>query len=146
MNYTKEERLDQLLDKILSFGIDSLSEMELDFLDAHSNGSEEEINNLLNDIENSITFYSSDGLFTFKLEEIYQLDTSIELIGTITVPDMKGGKSVVRGNLWGKIIVWSKNQFSVDFSDGKMDIFDFCEVIEYELDIFIEEIIQELIF
>jgi hypothetical protein len=100
----------------------------------------------LNDIENSITFYSSDGLFTFKLEEIYQLDTSIELIGTITVPDMKGGKSVVRGNLWGKIIVWSKNQFSVDFSDGKMDIFDFCEVIEYELDIFIEEIIQELIF
>lgn len=145
-NYTSQERLDDILDKILHFGKKSLSEMEIDFLESYSTNQEEEVNQILNEVENETIFESDDGLFIFKLEEIHQFQDQAHLVGTIVVPDMVLRGKVIPGFLYGKIIMYKKNQFAIDFTDGRHDIFEFCSGIEYELDIFIDEIIRKFNF
>lgn len=145
-SYTSQDRLNDILDKINQFGEDSLSELELEFLESFSLYQEEEINEILNEVENEINFESDDGLFSFKLDEVHQYHVQVHLIGTIKVPDMIFRGKKIAGYLFGKIIVYKKNQFAIDFTDGKHDIFEFCSGIEYELDIFIDEIIQKVVF
>ena len=144
--YTSHDRLNEILDKINQFGRDSLSEYEQDFLNSYSEGQEEFFNQILNEVEEETIFDSDDGLFNFKLDEIHQFENQIHLVGTIKVPDMALRGKTIPGYLFGKIIVYKKNQFAIDFSDGKFDIFEFCSGIEYELDIFIDEIIQKVVF
>lgn len=145
-NYSSGDRLDEILDKISLFGRSSLSEMELDFLDSYASNQEDEVHALLIEVENETIFESDDGFFIFKLDEIHQLQDQIHLIGTIKVPDMILRGRTISGLLYGKIIIYKKNQFAVDFSDGKHDIFEFCSGIEYELDTFIDEIIRKANF
>lgn len=145
-NYSSQDRLNDILDKISHFGKDKLSELELDFLESYSTFQEEEMNELLKEIENDTIFESDDQLFTFKLDEIHQYSDQIHLVGVIKVPDIMVRGRKIEGILYGKIIVYKKNQFGVDFSDGKHDIFEFCSGIEYELDIFIDEIIKKVKF
>lgn len=145
-NYGSQDRLNDILEKILHFGQDSLSDMEIDFLDSFSINQEEEMNQILNEVENEAIFESDDGLFMFKLDEIHHHKDHIQLVGTIKVPDLFLRGKNIEGTLYGKIIIYKKDQFAIDFSDGKHDIFEFCSGIEYELDIFIDEIIKKVNF
>jgi hypothetical protein len=146
VNFTVEQRLNQILDKINQFGKKSLSEIDIEFLESFSAFQEEDLNSILNEVESENLFESDDGLFIFRLDEIHKYHDHIQLVGTIKVPDLvlKGKK--IEGYLHGKIIIYKKNQFAVDFSNGKHDIFEFCSGIEYELDTFIDDIIQKFDF
>ena len=144
--YSSQDRLNEILDKISQFGSESINEYEQDFLDSYADGQEEFFNQILNEVEEETIFDSDDGLFNFKLDEIHQFDDQIHLVGTIKVPDMTLKGKKITGYLFGKIIVYKKDQFAIDFSDGKYDIFEFCSGIEYELDTFIDEIIQKVVF
>lgn len=144
--YSSQDRLNEILDKISQFGQASLSEYEQDFLNSYHDNQEEELNQILNELEYETLFDSDDGLFSFKLDELHQFEDQIHLVGTIKVPDMVLKGKTISGYLFGKIIVYKKDQFAIDFSDGKYDIFEFCSGIEYELDTFIDEIIQKVVF
>lgn len=146
INYSSQDRLNDILDKISHLGKESLSDLELDFLDSYATHQEEEMNDILKEIENDTIFESDDQLFAFKLDEIHRYPDQIHLIGTINVPDMILRGKNIEGTLYGKIIIYKKDQFAIDFSDGKHDIFEFCSGIEYELDIFIDEIIKKVNF
>jgi hypothetical protein len=146
INYSSQDRLNDILDKISHLGKGKLSELELEFLDSYSAHQEEEMNMILKEAENDTIFESDDQLFVFKLDEIHRYSDQVHLIGTIKVPDMQLRGKKIEGVLYGKIIFYRKDQFAIDFSDGKHDIFEFCSGIEYELDIFIDEIIKKVKF
>ena len=146
INYSSQDRLNDILDKISHLGKDKLSELELEFLDSYYTYQEEEMNTILKESENDTIFESDDQIFVFKLDEIHRYSDQTHLIGTIKVPDMQLRGKKIEGVLYGKIIFYRKDQFAIDFSDGKHDIFEFCSGIEYELDIFIDEIIKKVKF
>lgn len=135
-------RLNNILDKILSMGISSLDDDDIKFLESFSIGNESEINKILSENENTKTFISDDGLFRFKLSSIDYLDNIKYINGVITVPDMLVNKHLVKGELYGSIIVFSNNNIAIDFHRGKYDIFEFVSKIEYELDCFVDDIIE----
>jgi len=151
--YTTQQRVDDLLDKISKSGIKSLYILEKKFLDAHSNGFDkvEFIHNELIRIENETLF--EDVLFKFELTDTILYGDETHYVGFLTCPDIKFGNGKrIDGRLEGSIIVLSTGVLSPDFSKtilvkGKevvYDIFEFCDGIEYELDSFIDYVVQEL--
>jgi len=150
-NYTSTERMDDILDKISKYGIDSLSDLEKEFLDSHKTGKEQELHDKLAKSEVETTFEDDLGKFTFELSEVQKIKSKsgeleeIEIIGTLYVPDLEwpNGKRI-EGRLEGKIIKYSNGTTSLEFEKDGYDVFEFCNGLEYELDTFIDYVVSEI--
>jgi hypothetical protein len=147
--YSSQERLNDILDKISTYGINTLSIDEKEFLDAHSNNKETEVHNKLIFKENETVFEDDYGLFKFEHLETIEFDDEIHYIGTLYVPELKKSNgSSIKGILIGKIVVYKSDNDEVsviDFeTENGIDVFEFCNGIEYELDNFIDYVVNEL--
>ena len=150
-NYTSTEMMDDILDKISKYGIDSLSDLEKEFLDSHKTGKEQELHDKLSKSEVETTFEDDLGKFTFELSEVQKIKSKsgeleeIEIIGTLYVPDLEwpNGKKI-EGRLEGKIIKYSNGTTSLEFEKDGYDVFEFCNGLEYELDTFIDYVVSEI--
>jgi hypothetical protein len=149
LKYFESFNMDDLLDKINATGINSLTSLEKDFMKAKSEGDEEKLQEI--DIKSRAkVFKSSSGVFQFEFSgKIMEIDDDRTLYyGSITVPNIewKNGNEI-DGVLDG----------SIEYSDGEIilhfekeafgstyDVFDFCNGLEYELDEFIQYIVDEL--
>jgi hypothetical protein len=149
-NYTASERVDDILDKISKYGIKSLNKLEKDFLDSHSTGGQEEIHKIIIKEESERVFEDDNGFFRFELEDIEEHEDSIHYIGIFFVPDLEllNGKRI-EGRLEGRIVYYNNGNISPDFyhvvdERTYYDIFEFCNGIDHELDVFIDYIVEEL--
>lgn len=148
--YTAPQRLDDILDKISKRGIESLSPLEKKFLDSHKSGGEEEMHSALTQRESESFFEDDSGMFTFEFDSSEDYEDEIHYLGTLTCPDLllDNGKTV-SGALEGRIVFYKENgavspDFWVQIDGADYDVFDFCEGYEYELDNFIDYIVQEI--
>lgn len=141
-----DERLNMILDKISKMGMSKLDKDEISYLDSYSSGKEEEFNRKLFEKETEKIFISDDGNFTFKLKGITHDGDTKYIKGVIFVPDLLlGPKKRVKGELNGSIMVFNDKSVALDFIKGKYDIFEFVSGLEYELDIFIDDLVEKLI-
>jgi len=148
--FSGQEKTDELLDKISKYGIISLTIHEKEFLDAVSLGDEEAVKTKMRILSTDTIF--EDDYFKFEFDDIKYEEDGIEYIGTLYVPDLEKSHKTIEGNLKGKIILYNTGAYSLDFlkvvnEKGKVvdyDVFEFCSGLEYELDNFIDYIIQEL--
>ena len=150
--YTVQQRVDDILDKISKYGMASLRSDELDFLNAHKTGTEEEIHKKMAFDENDTIFEDDNGYFKFEHSETEDYGDEVHYIGTLYVPDLifPSGKKL-KGRLEGRIIVYSGGQISPDFysvskksNEDAYDVFEFCNGLEYELDSFMDYVVSEL--
>jgi hypothetical protein len=149
-DFSSQEKTDELLDKISKYGITSLTGHEKDFLDAVSSGDDERVQNKMKILSND-TFFEDD-FFKFELDDIKYKKNGIQYIGTLYVPDLEKPHKTIEGNLKGKITLHNNGSYSLDFykivyergKEVEYDVFEFCGGLEYELDNFIDYIIQEL--
>jgi len=150
--YTVQQRVDDILDKISKYGMVSLRPDELDFLNAHKTGTEEEIHKKMTFDENDTIFEDDNGYFKFEHSETEEYDDQVHYIGTLYVPDLvfPSGKKL-EGRLEGRIVVYSGGQTSLDFytvskksNEDAYDVFEFCNGLEYELDSFMDYVVSEL--
>jgi hypothetical protein len=150
--YTVQQRVDDILDKISKYGMASLRPDELDFLNAHKTGTEEEIHKKMAFDENDTIFEDDNGYFKFEHSETEEYDDEVHYIGTLYVPDLvfSSGKKL-EGRLEGRIIVYNGGQISPDFysvskksNEDAYDVFEFCNGLEYELDSFMDYVVSEL--
>jgi hypothetical protein len=148
--YTPQQRVDDILDKICKYGIDSITIDELDFLNSYRNGEEELFHNKMKVKEYERIFEDFSGNFKFEHTDTEDYGDEMHYIGIIYVPDLKfpSGK-VINGRLVGRIISYNNNQTGLDFySESKngysYDIFEFCNGLEYELDVFIDYVVSEI--
>jgi len=153
--FSAQERQDEILDKISKYGIASLTTDEKEFMDSWSEGKEEEVHKKLNYHENEIVFEDDSGLFKFEFQELEEYEDEKHIIGVIYVPDLvwdNGEK--VEGRLEGKIVDFGGGRTSPDFfatiknpktgEEIQLDVFDFCNGVEYELDSFIDYVVSEI--
>jgi hypothetical protein len=147
--YTSKERVDDILDKISKYGINSISLLEKEFLDAHITGKEEEIHDKIIKKESETIFEDDFGYFKFEYQEKEDHGDEIHYIGILYVPDLKlkNGKKI-EGRLEGRIISISGNtipNFNYKLDDETYyDVFEFCDGLEYELDSFLDYVADEL--
>lgn len=151
-DYTLAKRVDDILDKISKYGVDSLSITEREFLDSHSIGKEEETHTKIIKQESETLFEDYFGLFKFEHSETEDYGYEIHYIGVIYVPDLilKNGKKI-NGRLEGRIVSNIDGTNSPDFyyytgegEDEYYDIFEFCTGVEYEFDNFIDYVVLEI--
>ena len=93
------------------------------------------------------TFKDDNGNFTFTLEEIEVYEEETHYIGTLECPDhVDGDRKRTLGFLHGSIIAYKNGQIVPEFGNEKegLDIWDFCEGLEYELDGFLDYVVDEL--
>ena len=148
--YSTKERVDDILDKISKYGINSISELEKEFLDAHSKGEEEDVHKKITKQESETVFEDDFGYFKFEHQETEDYGDEIHYIGILYVPDLElpdGNK--IEGRLEGRLIVFADGNTSPDFFhyvDEKTyyDVFEFCNGLEYELDSFLDYVASEL--
>jgi hypothetical protein len=151
--YTSKERVDDILDKISKYGIKSLNQLEIEFLDSHEKGNEEELHKKLSKTESETTFEDDNGYFKFEFESSEDYTDEVHYLGTLYVPDLvfENGKRI-EGRLHGRIILYKNGSVSPEFfsiqkdkkSQEHYDVFEFCNGLEYELDSFIDYIVTEL--
>ncbi len=148
--YTAQQRVDDILDKISKYGMSSLRKDELEFLNAHKHGTEEEIHKQMVFDESDKVFEDDNGYFKFEHQETVAFEDEIHYVGVLYVPDLtfSNGKKL-EGRLEGRIIVFGNKQVVPDFYynvDDKYsyDVFEFCNGLEYELDSFMDYVVDEL--
>ncbi len=145
-SYSEQDRLNDILAKILKYGEGSLTDLEKRFLQSWSTNTEKQVHDEIGKIETEQIFEDDNGYFKFEFKEWEDYGDEQHFIGTFYVPDLEleNGKKVV-GILEGKIVKFENGTVSPDFfnKDG-YDIFEFCNGLEYELDGFIDYIIQEI--
>jgi hypothetical protein len=141
MGKLNDAYLDEILDKISKFGFSFLTKAEKDFLEAYSKEDGEKMNKI--QIEQvSRKFYSSDSKFVFTLIDIEKCGKEDILYhGELLVPDYKlENGEIIKGILTGHI--WSLNGHNIPiFEKDGYDILDFCDGIEYELDLFLDYVV-----
>ena len=147
--YTTTQRVDDILDKISKHGIDSISQLERDFLDAHKIGEEEKIHQILNKVESEKFFEDDAGMFNFEYESTEIHGEDFHYLGTLTCPDIIENGKTIGGRLVGRIIYHPKTgltspDFEIEVDGKEYDAFDFSEGYEYELDSFIDYVVGEL--
>lgn len=148
--YTTKERADDILDKISKYGINSISPLEKEFLDAHASGKEEEVHNKITKEESETIFEDDFGYFKFEHQETEDFGDETHYIGVLYVPDLEfedGNR--IEGRLEGRIVVYADGNTSPDFyfyidENLYYDVFEFCNGLEYELDSFIDYVVSEL--
>lgn len=151
--YTSLERTDDILDKISKYGINSITSLEKDFLDAHKSGQVEEYHDKLAKSESETVFEDDRGYFKFEFDSSEYYGDEVHYLGTLYVPDLEllNGKKL-EGRLNGRIVVYENGHTSADFhsiekdsiSLDNYDVFEFCNGLEYELDSFIDYVVSEL--
>ncbi len=133
------EVLDEILDKINKSGFDSLDNLEKDFLKAWDN--KVEMNRILTLMKQQ-TF--TDKYFTFKLKSIEDFGEEKYYYGTITVPDLEfGNNKRLSGELEGYILKVGE-QLIPYFEREGYDILEYCNGLEYELDNFLEYVVNTI--
>lgn len=147
-----DEKINEILDKISRYGIESITSNERSFLDSLSTNDEETINSKLLGLMSD--YIIEDEYFKFELDDIVYSDDCIEYIGTLYVPDLisEDGNIIIEGNLNGKIILENNGDYLLDFFkvvkineiDVEYDVFEFCDGLEYEFDSFVDYLLQEL--
>lgn len=147
--YTTAQRVDDILDKISKYGINSLSRLEKEFLDAHKSGNEDDLHDQLAKEESEKFFEDDAGMFKFEFDSMEDYGDEIHYLGTITCPDLVENGKTINGRIGGKIIYYPETtmtspEFGIQINGKDFDIFDFCEGYEYELDNFIDYVVQEL--
>ena len=147
--YTTQQRVDDILDKISKYGIESITKLEKEFLDSYKSGNEEDLHKILTKEESEKTFEDDNGLFKFELESITKDENEIHYNGVIICPDLKVGNKLINGRLTGTIIYLDQTgmvipDFSYEINGEIYDVFDFCEGVEYEFDKFIDYVASEL--
>ena len=147
--YTTTQRVDDILDKISKYGIKSLSPLERQFLDAHKSGGEEAVHKALTKEESETIFEDDAGMFKFEFESMEDYGDEIHYLGTLTCPDLVENGKAISGRLEGRIVFYKETSatspdFGVQINGQDFDVFDFCEGYEYELDNFIDYVVQEL--
>jgi hypothetical protein len=149
VGYSSKERVDDILDKISKYGILSITQLEKDFLDAHAKGTESEVHDRITKEESEKVFEDDFGYFKFEYQKIENYSDEIHYIGILYTPDLelKNGEKI-EGRIEGRIVVYDSGQILPDFylvHKGKTyDIFEFCSGLEYELDSFLDYVIQEI--
>jgi hypothetical protein len=149
--YSIQNKIDEILDKISKYGISSLTSHEKEFLDAYSTGDEKFTKDKMQELYKDIVL--EDSYFKFELEDKKENVNDIEYTGTLYVPDLEfldGHK--IEGDLKGKLIVYKNGTYSLEFTklvyekdkEVEYDVFEFCNGLEYELDSFIDYVISEL--
>ena len=148
--YTTKERVDDILDKISKYGINSISPLEKEFLDAHATGEEESVHKKITKEESETVFEDDFGYFKFEHQETEDYGDEIHYIGILYVPDLEfpDGKRL-EGRLEGRLVVFEDGNTSPDFfhyvsDDVYYDVFEFCNGLEYELDSFLDYVASEL--
>lgn len=146
--YSTKERVDDILDKISKYGLKSISPLEKEFLDAHATGNEDTIHKEITKKESETIFEDDFGYFKFELKESTHYGDETHYMGVLYVPDLEfqNGKKL-EGRLEGKLIVSKNKLTSIDFHSDtktKYDVFEFCNGLEFELDLFIDYIVSEL--
>ena len=150
MKYSKkfenyhQVKVDEILDKINKSGINSLTQIEKDYLDAFS---KDDVMKMANLEYNSRLkdFSSTDGYFHFTFSHVEHRDKKDFYYGTITVPsiEFENGKKI-DGVIEGFILVLSNNTKVPFFEKNGYDILEFCNGLEYELDNFLDYVIDTL--
>jgi hypothetical protein len=148
--YTTSQRVDDILDKISRHGLNSLTPLEKEFLDAHKTGKEEDVHMKLAKEESEKFFEDDAGYFRFEFDSVEDYGDEIHYLGILTCPDitLPGGKKI-SGRLEGRIVYYAETgmtspDFGTQINGKDFDVFDFCEGIEYELDSFIDYVIAEI--
>ena len=149
MKYIKtfESYLDDLLDKINDSGIDSLTPLEKEWLKAHSTDKQEDEEKIEREMGKR-TFESSDNYFRFEFIEMEDYGDEQIIRGTMYVPSIEfedGGN--IEGVLEGEIEIHNGvgvPNFEKEAFGATYDIFEFCNGLEYELDNFLQYIVDEL--
>ena len=138
------DRLNCVLDKLSKYGDKSLTKSEKMFLESYKDNNE-------NSIHSNLLISEFDSIFVddneiFKFEYLGSTKNGKEWVhkGILYTPDLKIKKRTVNGILKGSIISYGNGLYSINFKSKKLDIFDFCNGIEYELDLFIEHIISKI--
>ena len=134
-----DEHLDTILDKISKSGIDSLSNIEKEFLSAYSSDDFDKMK-YIERIEGDRLFVSSDKYFTFKYSHTEDYDDEgCQYHGTIVVPDLiLEDNTRIDGTIDGYILILDDGQALPVFEKENYDILDFCNGLEYELDSFLD--------
>ncbi len=140
-----QAKVDEILDKINKYGINYLTQIENDYLDAF--GKDDTIKMVNLEYEYSLkNFKSTDRYFEFLFSHIEDFgDKGQFFYGTIIVPDMEceDGK-IIYGNMNGYIFVTNHNHKIPCFEKDGYDILEFCNGLEYELHNFLDYIIDTL--
>ena len=149
--YSVQNKIDEILDKISKYGISSITSHEKEFLDAYSTGDEKVTKDKMGELYRDIVL--EDSYFKFELEDKKENGNEVEYTGTLYVPDLEfeNGRKI-EGDLKGKLIVYKNGTYSLDFTkksyekgkEVEYDVFEFCNGLEYELDSFIDYVISEL--
>lgn len=145
-------RVNEILDKISKYGIASITKHEKEFLDAFSDGNENDTLVKMCVLDRDTVY--EDSNFKFELDDTRTYDIEKHYIGTLYVPDLVFYNGIIiEGNLKGKIISYPNGTYALEFEKTIIDIkgkkrnyevYDFCSGLEYELDNFIDYIVQEL--
>jgi len=156
-NYTIIDRQDDILDKISKQGINSLTEIEKEFLDSFKSGDEDTIHKKM--ILSDIGRLTDDwNFFEFEISDVKNWGDKKVISGTLLTPDLDwddfDDDNYIEGELKGEIVVYTDGQISLNFSKkapdpktGKIvewDVFDFCNGLEHELESFIDYVISEV--
>lgn len=142
--YSVQERIDDILDKISKYGIESLTIIEKEFLDSNSTGKEKEAHEKIGLLENDQVFEDDFGYFKFEYKDTEMFDDEIHYIGTLYVPSIKIGNKKIDGRMDGRIIRYKNGQTILDFEKDDYDVLEFCNGLEYELDSFADYVVEEL--
>ena len=137
LNLTAQQRLDSILDRLSSNK--KISKKDQFFLSSWSTGREEEVNSQMN-MESGKEFISDDGYFKFIPKEYEEIEDCTIISGTIVVPDPQIHE--IKMNLSGNILVFKKSHVALDFRVNEIEIFEFLNGKEEQLDDFIAEIIE----
>jgi hypothetical protein len=139
-----DAHLDSILDKINKSGIDSLTKIENEFLNAYSTSDAEKML-YIEKIEVKKTFTSSDKYFTFKYSHKEDFDDEGTFYyGTITVPNLEiRVGEILDGEMEGYIWMIDGETIPV-FENQGWDILEFCNNLEYELDSFLDYVVSTI--
>lgn len=137
-------KLNSLLDKILKYDLPSLTERELSFLKSFSCYDEDDFFIKYTNQESEEVFEDFDGYFRFEYIDTSYTPYSKLIHGRLYVPDLKLKNDIITGILSGYIIVSNEGQIILNFKKKKWDVFDFCNEIECELDIFIDSVVKQI--
>lgn len=143
--YSSSDRTNDILDKISKYGIKSLSTLDKEFLDSFSIGNQEDIHRKILKEEIELVFDDDFGFFKFEYQETIIHEEEKHYLGILYVPDLilNNGKKI-SGILRGKIIVTKDYVVIPEFDNGNSDVFEFCSGLEYELDIFLDYVVQKI--
>lgn len=142
IEYTNKEREDEILDKIIKYGLESVSPLEKLFLDNINN--REHYNNLIKEFE-SVNVFECD-LFTIEIIKVTINGNNIILLCNLYTPDLIISNNTRPGLLKGTLRynVISKRLHN-NLKSEKYNIYQFIHGIEYQFDVFLDFVLDNIL-